>query len=213
LPGNTVVGKAMLQVVHGTARAASAALLEEMHRDRKTVFVDRLGWQVPVLDGELEIDQFDGEAAVYLIAIDEAGGHAGSLRLLPTAGPHLLADVFPHLCERAAPRGPDIWEITRLFTAPGHPDPKCVRRELSLGMVEFAVLHGIRRYTCVTHVPYLSSVLAVGWDCEPLGLPQLHGGVMLGAVAIDISIETLAMLRQRRGVTGTVLATETRDAA
>ncbi len=203
----------MLQVVYGTARAANAALLEGMHRDRKTVFVDRLGWQVPVVDGDLEIDQFDGEDAVYLIAVDEAGGHAGSLRLLPTMGPHLLADVFPQLCERTPPRGPDVWEITRLFTTPGLPDPKRVRRELSLGMVEFAVLRGIRRYTCVTHVPYLSSVLAVGWDCEPLGLPQPHGGVMLGAVAIDITAETLAMLRARRGVTGTVLAPEARDAA
>lgn len=202
----------MLQVISGAARAANAALLEQMHRDRKTVFVDRLGWQVPVVDG-LEIDQFDGDDAIYLVAVDEAGSHAGSLRLLPTMGPHLLGDVFPQLCERPPPRGPDIWEITRLFTAPGLADPKQVRRELSLGMVEFAVLRGIRRYTCVTHVPYLSSVLAVGWDCEPLGLPQPHGGVLLGAVAIDISLETLAMLRQRRGVTGSVLALETRDAA
>jgi len=203
----------MLQVVHGSARAARAALLEEMHRDRKKVFVDRLGWRVPVVDGALEIDRFDGEDAIYLIAANEAGGHAGSLRLLPTLKPHLLADVFPQLCERTVPRGADIWEITRFFTSPGHPDPKRVRRELSLGMVEFAVLRGIRRYTCVTHLPYLSSVLAVGWDCEPLGLPQPHGGVMLGAVAIDVDAGTLAMLRRRRGVTGTVLAMETCDAA
>src|SRR5215469_16978319 len=113
----------MLQVVYGSARAANAGLFEQMHRDRKTVFVDRLGWQVPVVDGDLENDQFDGENAIYLIAVDEAGHHAGSLRLLPTMGPHLLADVFPQLSERPVPRGPDIWEITRLFTAPGHPDP------------------------------------------------------------------------------------------
>jgi N-acyl-L-homoserine lactone synthetase len=88
-----------------------------------------------------------------------------------------------------------------------------VRRELVLGMVEFAVIHGIRRYTCLTHVPYLSSVLSVGWDCEPLGLPQDDGGVMLGAVVIDVSLETLVMMRQRRGVYDSVLQVEARDAA
>ena len=72
-----------------------------MHRDRKTVFVDRLGWQVPVVNGDLEIDQFDGDDAIYLIAVDEAGGHAGSLRLLPTAGPHLLADGHRDVGDRA----------------------------------------------------------------------------------------------------------------
>ena len=202
----------MLQVISGAGRACAAPLVEQMHRDRKRVFVDRLGWRVPV-EGDLEIDQFDGEAAVYLIAAGEDGVHAGSVRLLPTTGPHLLADVFPHLCERGVPRGPDIWEITRLFTAPDHPDPRSVRRELVLGMVEFAVLNDIRRFTCLTHVPYLSSVLAVGWDCEPLGLPQDDGGVMLGAVVIDITAQTLAMLRERRGICGSVLQTEARDAA
>ncbi|HEY1750107.1 MAG TPA: acyl-homoserine-lactone synthase [Caulobacteraceae bacterium] len=203
----------MLQVISGSGRAAAAPLLAQMHRDRKTVFVDRLGWRVPVV-GDQEIDQFDGGDAVYLVATDEAGAHAGSLRLLPTEGPHLLADVFPHLCERGVPRGPDIWEITRLFTTPEHPDPRSVRRQLVLGMVEFAVLHGIHRYTCLTHVPYLSSVLAVGWDCEPLGLPQDDGGVLLGAVVIDVTPETLLMMRARRGVTGSVLLRpETLDAA
>jgi len=203
----------MLQVISGADRRRRKALLDQMHRDRKRVFVDKLGWRVPVVDDEYEIDQFDSDAAIYLIATDEVGGHIGSVRLLPTSGPHLLADVFPHLCERGVPRGPDIWEITRIFTAPGQPDPRSVRRELVLGMVEFAVINGIRRFTCLTHVPYLSSVLAVGWDCEPLGLPQPDGEVMLGAVVIDITAETLAMMRQRRGVQGSVLQFEALDAA
>ena len=124
-----------------------------------------------------------------------------------------LSEVFPHLCERGVPRGADVWEITRLCTAPDHPDPRSVRRELVLGMVEFAVLNGIRRYTCLTHVPYLSSVLAVGWDCEPLGMPQEDGGVVLGAVLIDITPETLAMMRSRRGVSESVLQWEALHAA
>lgn len=203
----------MLQVITGAGRRRDVGTLAAMHRDRKRVFVDRLGWAVPVVDGEFEIDQFDNDDAIYLVSTDADSGHAGSLRLLPSTRPHLLSDVFPHLCERGVPRGPDIWEITRLCTAPDHPDPRSVRRELVLGMVEFAVANGIRRYTCLTHVPYLSSVLAVGWDCEPLGMPQEDGGVVLGAVLIDITPDTLSMMRNRRGVFESVLQWEALNAA
>jgi len=203
----------MLHAVSGAGRARFAEALAQMHRDRKIVFVDRLGWDVPVVDGEYEIDQFDREDAVYLLRLDELGRHAGSLRLLPTSGPHLLADVFPQLCERGVPRGPHIWEITRLCTAPDVGDPKSVRRDLMLGMVEFALANGVTRYTCMTHVPYLSGVLAAGWDCAPLGLPLLHGGVMIGAVSIEMTPETLAFLRAKTGITTPVLNTEARHAA
>jgi len=203
----------MLQIVTRATRARYADVLADMHRDRKRVFVDRLGWQIPVLEGEFEIDQFDGEDAVYLLAMDERGGHAGSLRLLPTLRPHLLSDVFPHLCERGVPRGSDIWEITRLCTAPDLLDPRTVRRELMLGVIEFALLHGIRRYTCMTHVPYLSAVLAAGWDCHPLGLPQEDGGVSVGALAIEMTPDTLRLMRDRTGISANVLKIEARDAA
>lgn len=203
----------MLQVVTGADRSRFSDLLAQMHQDRKRVFVDRLGWEVPVLEGQYEIDQFDGERAVYLVAVDEAGRHAGSVRLLPTLHPHLLADVFPHLCERGVPRGPDIWEITRLCTAPDLADPGPVRQALLVGVVEFALLNGVRRYTCMTHVPHLCAVMAVGWDCEPLGLPQPDGGIMVGAIVINVTPETLSLVRNRTGLKTAVLQTEARDAA
>ena len=39
-----------------------------MHRDRKKIFVDALKWDVPVVDGQYEIDQFDTDDAIYLLA-------------------------------------------------------------------------------------------------------------------------------------------------
>jgi acyl-homoserine lactone synthase len=203
----------MLHAVSGAGRARFGEALAQMHRDRKRVFVDKLGWDVPVVDAEYEIDQFDGDSAVYLLGLDGEGRHTGSLRLLPTTGPHLLSEVFPHLCERGVPRGPDIWEISRLCTAPDVADPRPVRRDLMLGVIEFALGNGIRRYTCMTHVPYLSAVLATGWECAPLGLPQPDGGVMVGAIAIEVTPETLTMLRDKTGVASPVLNWEARHAA
>jgi N-acyl-L-homoserine lactone synthetase len=203
----------MLHVVSGADRDRFAAPLAQMYRDRKRVFVDRLGWGLPVVAGQYEIDQFDGDAAVYLLATDIDGNHAGSLRLLPTTHPHLLSDVFPDLCEAGVPRGADIWEITRLCTAPDLADPRPVRQQLLLGVVEFALLSGIRRYTCMTHLPYLNAVLAVGWDCEPLGLPREDAGVTVGAIAINVTPETLTTVQALTGQTAPVLDWGTRRAA
>src|SRR3546814_13871676 len=85
-----------------------------MFRDRKQQFVDQLGWTVPVVAGQYEIDRYDGDDAHYLIAADADGGHAGSMRLLPTIRPHLLADHFESLCDTEIPCGPHVMEITRL---------------------------------------------------------------------------------------------------
>jgi N-acyl-L-homoserine lactone synthetase len=87
--------------------------LREMFEARKRVFVDLLRWDVPVLEGRYEVDQFDDEHAVYLIVADEQGRHAGSARLLKSTRPHILDTLFPDLCASAPPRGPDIVEITR----------------------------------------------------------------------------------------------------
>lgn len=87
--------------------------LREMFEARKRVFVDLLKWDVPVLQGRYELDQFDGEDATYLIVPRDDGGHAGSARLLRTTSPHILDSLFPELCAGPPPRGPEILEITR----------------------------------------------------------------------------------------------------
>lgn len=204
----------MVHVVTSQARAHFAHALAGMHRDRKRVFVDRLGWDLPVVDGEMEIDQFDTDRAVYLLALDRAGRHRGSVRLLPTTAPHLLSDVFPHLCEHGVPRDEETWEITRLCTSPDAEDPLATRQALMVAVIEFALLYGVRRYSCMSHMQYLSQVLAVGWDCEPLGLPAPDAnGQMIGAIAIRITPETLSLVRRRAGLCSPVLRWESRDAA
>lgn len=194
----------MVTIITAHNRACHQAALEGMYRDRKRVFVDDLGWDLQVHDG-LEQDQFDTDAAVYLLVLDEDGAHLGSVRLLPTRGPHLLGDVFPHLCEGGPPIGQDVWEITRLCTRPGLDDPRRVRQQILIALAEFALLMGVSRYTCVTHLPFLARLLAIGWDCEPLGLPIRDHGVEIGAMVIRITPETLVMLRRRAGVRGSLL--------
>ncbi len=89
-------------------------LLDEMFRLRARIFRGRLNWDVKVTDGK-ERDRYDDEQPVYIIYSDEAGREVkGSLRLLPTTGPTLLADIFSDTLPDAVNlSAPTIWECTR----------------------------------------------------------------------------------------------------
>ena len=166
--------------------------LREMFAARKQVFVDLLGWDVPVIEGRYEVDQFDDGDATYLIVPDDEGGHLGSARLLATTRPHILDSLFPQLCAVTLPRGPDTFEITRFCLARALDASRRleVRNRLVSGLADYALEHGIRTYTGVADFSWLQQILAFGWDCRPLGLPVRLGGRMLGALRIDIDADT-----------------------
>jgi N-acyl-L-homoserine lactone synthetase len=192
----------------GPAAAAALAghgspLARAMLRDRKTVFIDRLGWDLQSPDGLHEIDQYDGPDTLYLLVHQPSTGrHLGSVRLLPSMGPHLLTDHFPFLCADGVPRGPDVWEITRLVTAPGLDRSQAlqVRRQLSLALFDQALALGVTRYTMLTHMPWVPALLSIGWDAEPLGLPHGDGANAVCALGINVDATMRARLATAWGM-------------
>lgn len=102
----------MLHILQSAGSPASNAVLRAMFAARKSVFVDLLKWNLPVLEGAYEVDQFDDIHATYFTLSDSDGSHLGSTRLLPTTRPHILDSLYADLCDGAPPKGPDIFEIT-----------------------------------------------------------------------------------------------------
>ena len=104
----------MIVVIEENNARQYSNLVDKMHRLRARVFHDRLGWDVRVVDGK-ERDKYDDEGPVYIIYTDdEAREVIGSMRLLPTTGPTLLADCFADTIPDAALlSAPTIWEVTR----------------------------------------------------------------------------------------------------
>lgn len=186
----------MIQIIEGVKAPGSDPLFDAMFRDRKRVFVDLRGWDVPVVAGEFEVDQFDGPRTVYCIATDERGTHRGSIRLIPTNEPHILGDVFPELCDGEVPTGPDIWELTRACPSPdlSSAERRRVRNALITAVVEYARHSRIRTYTCIADSGWLSQILSMGWDCTLLGLPRNLEGTNTGALRIDITTATRSLL-------------------
>jgi N-acyl-L-homoserine lactone synthetase len=190
----------MIDLVLPEARFGFAGALMEMHHDRKQVFVDRFGWRLPAKGSWLEVDQFDDDHAVYLLARSEEGRHQGSVRLLPSSRPHMLGSLFSHLCPAGVPGGDDCWEISRLVTNPTDASGTTVlrvHRLLALALVEFAAANGITRYTLVAEASRVPVLLSVGWPVEPLGLPTMTAGEQLQALQINLEPGTLDHMRRR----------------
>lgn len=186
----------MIRLINRDNIHACGTLVRSMHADRKRVFVDTLKWNIPH-DDVIECDQFDDGDAEYLVVQDQqTGDHIASLRMLRTDRPHLLSEMFARLCEGEVPRGPDVREITRLCLSPRRRAGERVqaRNLLARAIVEYALMMGISRYTAVCEMAFLSQLLSAGWRCDPLGMPQVVDGSLVGAVQIGISPETYQMM-------------------
>ena len=198
----------MISLVVSNNRHQLPAELLGMHRDRKRVFVDWLKWDIPVVDGEYEIDQFDTASAIYLLRLGSDGQHVGSLRLLPTTEPHILDTIFAEaLGIEKLPTGPTVWEASRICTNPDidKETATSVRRELGVAMAEYGLAAGITDYTYVTHSAYVPTMLAAGWEMRPLSLPTIYCGQQLEAIAMRVTPETVPTLRRNFGIDYPVL--------
>ncbi|WP_420584945.1 acyl-homoserine-lactone synthase [Ruegeria sp.] len=104
---------------HGT-------LLAKYLEMRKTIFIDRLKWQVGQADG-MEFDQYDTPACQWVV-LHEFGEVLGGVRLLPSTAQcgiysYMLRDAQKGILKGMptdilffdAPVKPNVWEATRFF--------------------------------------------------------------------------------------------------
>lgn len=173
-----------------------AAVMRAMFAARKSVFVDLLGWDVPVLGGQYEIDQFDDVHARYLVLTDDDGAHLASARLLPTTREGILSGLFPMLCDGPPPAAPDVYEITRfcLDRRLRATERRLVRDALVVALADYALANGISGYCAVAETSWLGQIQTFGWQCERLGAVVDVRGEYLAAVHIVIEPNTPALL-------------------
>jgi acyl homoserine lactone synthase len=177
--------------------------LYQMHRLRKMVFKDRLGWHVAVT-GELEIDEFDRFGPTYLLSIDDDRTVNGCVRLLPTTGPNMLRDIFPELVtKQAVPRCERVWEASR-FAASGNTIAtetglSRTTYDLLIGVLRFGLSHGISAIACVVDVRMERILGRAGWKVERLGVARRLGNTLALAGKLDVSVLILRQLEARVG--------------
>ena len=191
----------MIRIVTKDNAEHNVSILYQMHRLRKAVFKDRLGWDVTVR-GEFEIDEYDALGPSYLLSIDRYGVINGCVRLLPTTGPNMLRDIFPFFVTKTAvPRGEQVWEASR-FAVSGN----TIMAEASLsqttyllliGVLKFGLSNGISTIACVVDVRMERILRRAGWQLERLGPAQQIGNTVAMAGQLEVSAQILRKLEAR----------------
>jgi N-acyl-L-homoserine lactone synthetase len=168
-------------------------LMDEMFRLRARVFRDRLGWDVQVADGK-ERDKYDDLGPVYIIyADDETRKIKGSLRLLPTTGPTVLADIFSDTLPDAVHlSAPTVWECTRfcledkISPNQGHREALIASGVLIAALGDVAIKAGIESVLGNFDSAMLRLYRRIGCEVEVLGSTQRYGRpVYLGSFPIS----------------------------
>ena len=189
--------------------------LEQQFRLRHRIFVDELGWEpLRKADGR-EVDQFDTEHSVYLLGIEPGGRVVAGTRLGPSLKPHLLADVFPQAAAyRGVPRGPDIYDWTRIFVVParrGETHPCRAAGAIKTALLEYCLANGIRQVTGVGEPYWIPALSKLGWNPRPLGLPIEHGNMAIFGFTCDVTPEALERTKMVFGFAEPVLANSSAD--
>ena len=193
----------MIKLVTKDNAGRNVTNLYQMHRLRKSVFKDRLGWDVTV-SGELEVDQFDALGPSYVLSTDGHGDVNGCVRLLPTTGPNMLRDVFASLVTKAAvPCGERIWEASRFAVsgcaATAEAGLSQTTYDLLIGVLRFGLSNGIGTIACVVDVRMERVLRRAGWQLDRLGPPQRVGKTIAMAGQLDVSAQILRTLEARVG--------------
>jgi N-acyl-L-homoserine lactone synthetase len=185
----------MLTQVEGYERENHRALFDEMFRQRKHVFHDQKGWDVKLVDGEFEMDEFDRDDTCYLIAKDSRGRLVGSMRLISTAMPHMMTGPFKAMFPDVNFTSPLIWEATRFVVVGDHSvQPNNISTaacELLLGACRFGLRNGIRHMTSVYETGMMRLYRRCGMPSPELARhrTQVHGTVSVGLWEISEALE------------------------
>lgn len=176
------------------------AILESMFRLRARQFADRRGWRVEVRNG-MESDRFDAMNPVYVCYVDGSTALA-SLRILPTTGPYMMADVFPEVMGAGEMiRHPLIWESSRFCVDTDHARTyaedgiNLITRSLLFGLFSTAYRSGILNVVSVYDL-YLERILRrAGCRFDRLGPVVAYDGLKTVAGLFEVSAENIAELQ------------------
>lgn len=195
---------AVIHIVTSKNRHLYARQLQEMHQLRRLHFIEENGWtDLKVVDGG-EVDQFDDDLAVYLLALGPDDEIEVGLRVRSTLDGCILTDAFPQMVAEGAPplNGPEAWEMSRIFSTHAYRKNRRGGRRVAeafLAAMEVAHAHGARRLVGMVDMRLYPLASNIAWDLKLTGLPAPYAfGVMAGVYAPTGASE-IARLRESLG--------------
>ncbi len=196
-----------IHVVRKENRRLYEDLFDPYYRLRHEIYVKQRRWMALDRPDGREIDQFDTDDAVYLLALDGAR-IVGAMRAVPTTCPTLMSDVFPQLNLRAPVHRPDVYELSRIFVVPerrGEHSGPGLATILQAAIIEYGLAVGLTGFTIVLETWWLPRFEEQGWRAKPLGLPIEIDGMSTVAVFVACDEDTWDDMVERKGITGPML--------
>ena len=204
----------MITILSKDNLGSRVSALYQMHRLRKQVFHDRLGWSVAI-SGDLEIDEYDALGPVYVLSETAEGEVVGAVRLLPTTGPYMLRNTFSSLLDgRAAPASDFMWEASRFAVArdcvKGDAGFACATYELLIGVLQFGLANDIEAILCVVDLRMERVLRRNGWHMQRLGSERRIGSTVALAGRLEVSEHLLHRLEDLAEDAGVTIAPASR---
>jgi acyl homoserine lactone synthase len=178
--------------------------LSDLHKARKRVFVDQLGWKLRLLNGG-EYDEYDDHRAMNAIGFDIDGHVAMNGRFRPTDDDRsMVMDHFSHaLWPDVGPiNGPRTWEFSRALSLEAGIRRHNLQRKAACMLVplEVALKAGVERYVGFADLAIFPFFVTMGWRVSFLGDPIHYGEGDGAAFAVEVSHEAVAEMRSRWGL-------------
>jgi len=206
-PNGKRLGAYMIHLVTAANAGAYSRELDEMFQMRHRVFVEKWGWPLNSENGR-ERDSFDTDSTHYILITEADGSVSAAARLLPTEQPFLLSTVHAHMVDGPPPRGPDIWETSRLVVRGDRTDSSYLG-PLFLGIAQFALLRGIKAFLCNVDDEFADVLHAIGLEAARLGPVRPDpGGRPRVAISIPFNEDVLRILQSMTGAKSSALLGE-----
>lgn len=193
----------MLHLVSSTNKDLYSAEIEDLHRSRRAVFVDELGWNLPVENG-MEFDEYDDGRACNIVGFSAEHEVVMGLRFRPTDDCSMLVDHFAHVLPAGIRPINDstTWELSRGFCRERGVRRHHLRRKAAcmIAPLEIAYRAGIDRCVGFTDVRMLSFCIGVGWKLNVLGAPAHYGEGDAVAYEVEVSAAALEDMRRMWGL-------------
>jgi acyl-homoserine lactone synthase len=193
-----------IHVVSSANRHLYESTLDSYFRIRHDVFAIERGWRAVERCDGLDIDAFDRNDTIHLIAMD-GDRVVGGQRLVPTTAPHMLSEIFADLATtKGIPVGPTVWEASRYFVVR---ERRSGRTDCTMlaGVQEFGLEEGITHYSAVIETWWLPRLHEAGFVVRPLGLPALIENQWAIAAEVEVRKSSRDRARALGGIGGPVL--------